>query len=72
VSLARWLHSGATSDAGVGVPTVDDENDWITWTEAEHAWLAEPDVAAGEIFLTVEEGAIRKLVVTFDRGVAWS
>jgi len=22
---------------------VDDENDWITWTEAEHAWLAEPD-----------------------------
>ncbi len=43
MSLARWLHSGATSDASVGVPTVDDENDRITWTEAEHAWLAEPD-----------------------------
>jgi len=22
---------------------VDDENDRITWTEAEHTWLAEPD-----------------------------
>jgi hypothetical protein len=39
--------------------------------EARYAWLAEPDVAAGEMFLTTEGGRIRKLVVTFDRGVAW-
>jgi len=39
--------------------------------EARYAWLAEPDVAAGEMFLTPEDGAIRKLVVTFDRGVTW-
>jgi drug/metabolite transporter (DMT)-like permease len=39
--------------------------------EARYAWLAEPDVAAGEMFLTPEDGAIRKLVVTFDRGVSW-
>jgi uncharacterized membrane protein len=39
--------------------------------EARYAWLAEPDVAAGEMFLTPENGAIRKLVVTFDRGVTW-
>jgi drug/metabolite transporter (DMT)-like permease len=40
--------------------------------EARYAWLAEPDVAAGEMFLTHENGAIRKLVVTFDRGIAWN
>jgi steroid Delta-isomerase len=40
--------------------------------EARYAWLAEPDVAAGEILLTAAGGEIRKLVVTFDRGVAWS
>lgn len=40
--------------------------------EARYAWLAEPDVAAGELLLTPEEGLIRELVVTFDRGVAWS
>ena len=40
--------------------------------EARYAWLAEPDVAAGELLLTPESGRIRKLVVTFDRGVAWS
>jgi hypothetical protein len=39
--------------------------------EARYAWLAEPDVAAGEMFLTTEGGKIRKLVVTFDRGVVW-
>jgi drug/metabolite transporter (DMT)-like permease len=39
--------------------------------EARYAWLAEPDVAAGEMFLTPEDGRIRKLVVTFDRGVTW-
>ena len=39
--------------------------------EARYAWLAEPDVPAGEMFLTPEDGLIRKLVVTFDRGVAW-
>jgi drug/metabolite transporter (DMT)-like permease len=39
--------------------------------EARYAWLAEPHVAAGEMFLTPENGAIRKLVVTFDRGVTW-
>ena len=40
--------------------------------EARYAWLAEPDVAAGELFLTPSGGEIRKLVVTFDRGVTWS
>ena len=39
--------------------------------EARYAWLADPDVAAGEMFLTSEGGSIRKLVVTFDRGVSW-
>jgi steroid delta-isomerase len=40
--------------------------------EARYAWLADPDVAAGEMFVTAEGGAIRKLVVTFDRGVTWN
>ena len=40
--------------------------------EARYAWLAEPDVPAGEMVLTHADGLIRKLVVTFDRGVAWS
>ena len=39
--------------------------------EARYAWLAEPDVAAVEMFLTPDDGVIRKLVVTFDRGVTW-
>ena len=39
--------------------------------EARYAWLADPDVPAGELLLTVESGLIRKLVVTFDRGVTW-
>jgi drug/metabolite transporter (DMT)-like permease len=39
--------------------------------EARYAWLAEPDVPAGEIYLTPGNGEIRKLVVTFDRGVTW-
>ena len=37
-----------------------------------YAWSGDPDVAAGEMFLTPEDGVIRKLVVTFDRGVTWS
>ena len=40
--------------------------------EARYAWLAEPDVAAGEMYLTPADGGIRKLVVTFDRGVTWN
>ncbi len=40
--------------------------------EARYAWLGEPDVAAGEMVLTHEDGLIRELVVSFDRGVAWS
>jgi steroid delta-isomerase len=40
--------------------------------EARYAWLAEPDVAAGELLLTRAGDRIGKLVVTFDRGVAWS
>ena len=40
--------------------------------EARYAWLAEPDVAAGEMLLTPKGERIRKLVVTFDRGVAWN
>jgi hypothetical protein len=40
--------------------------------EARYAWLAEPDVAAGEMYLTAgDDGLIRELVVTFDRGVTW-
>jgi len=40
-------------------------------TEARYAWLVEPDVAAGELLLSGEDGLIRKLVITFDRGVVW-
>ena len=40
-------------------------------TEARYAWLAEPHVAAGELLLAAEDGLIRKLVITFDRGVVW-
>jgi len=40
--------------------------------QARYAWLNEPDVAAGEMFLTPEDGTIRKLIVTFDRGVTWN
>jgi hypothetical protein len=39
--------------------------------QARYAWLSEPEVAAGEMFLTPDDGTIRKLVVTFDRGVSW-
>jgi hypothetical protein len=39
--------------------------------EARYAWLAEPGVAAGELLLAAEDGLIRKLVITFDRGVVW-
>jgi steroid delta-isomerase len=39
--------------------------------DARYAWLAEPDVSAGELLLTVNDGLIRKLVITFDRGVTW-
>jgi drug/metabolite transporter (DMT)-like permease len=39
--------------------------------EARYAWLAEPQVPAGELVLTPDDGSIRKLVVTFDRGVTW-
>jgi steroid Delta-isomerase len=49
-----------------------EERDREGRVEARYAWLAEPDVAAGEMLLTHEGGLIRKLVVTFDRGVAWS
>jgi steroid delta-isomerase len=40
--------------------------------EARYAWLAEPDVAAGELLLGTRDSRISKLVVTFERGVAWS
>jgi hypothetical protein len=40
--------------------------------EARYAWLAEPEVAAGEMLITADAGRIQKLVVTFDRGVEWS
>lgn len=40
--------------------------------DARYAWSAEPDVAAGEMLLTASGGRIKKLVVTFDRGIAWS
>jgi RimJ/RimL family protein N-acetyltransferase len=39
--------------------------------EARYAWRAEPDVAAGELLITAEDGLIRTLVITFDRAVAW-
>ena len=41
-------------------------------TEARYAWLAEPDVPAGELLLVAEDGLIHELVITFDRGVVWS
>ena len=56
----------------------DDELRLLEWregagaVEARYAWLAEPDVAAGELVLETRDGRISKLVVTFDRGVAWS
>ena len=40
--------------------------------DARYAWLAEPEVAAGEMLLSTDAGRIQKLVVTFDRGVEWS
>jgi RimJ/RimL family protein N-acetyltransferase len=40
--------------------------------DARYAWLAEPEVAAGEMLFTIGAGRIQKLVVTFDRGVEWS
>jgi hypothetical protein len=40
-------------------------------TEARYAWLSEPGVAAGELLLAAEDGLIRKLVITFDRGAVW-
>ena len=40
--------------------------------EARYAWLAEPEIPAGELVLTAEGGLIRRLLVTFDRGVEWS
>jgi steroid delta-isomerase len=40
--------------------------------EARYAWLAEPDVAAGELLVTSEGGLVRRLVVTFERDVRWS
>jgi len=40
--------------------------------DARYAWLAEPEVAAGEMLFTTDAGRIKKLVVTFDRGVEWS
>ncbi len=39
--------------------------------DARYAWLAEPELAAGEMLLTAAAGRISKLVVTFDRGVVW-
>jgi steroid Delta-isomerase len=48
-----------------------EERDADGSVDARYAWLAEPDVPAGELLLTVESGLIRKLVVTFDRGVTW-
>jgi steroid delta-isomerase len=44
----------------------------VDGVDALYAWLAEPEVAAGEMLLTTDAGRIRKLVVTFDRGVEWS
>jgi hypothetical protein len=39
--------------------------------DARYAWLSEPDVAAGELLVSVHKGRISKLVVTFDRDVSW-
>jgi steroid delta-isomerase len=39
--------------------------------EARYAWLAEPEIAAGEMVLVVKDGLIERLLVTFDRGVTW-
>jgi hypothetical protein len=39
--------------------------------DARYAWLSEPDVAAGELLLTVRDGRISRVVVTFERDVSW-
>jgi hypothetical protein len=49
-----------------------EERERADGVDARYAWLAEPDMAAGEMLLTTDGGRIRKLVVTFDRGVEWS
>src|SRR5215212_7640277 len=41
-----------------------EERDSEAGVDARYAWLADPDVAAGELLLTIESGLIRKLVVT--------
>ena len=33
--------------------------------------IESPDGLLAEMFLTADNGTIRKLVVTFDRGVTW-
>src|SRR5262245_33770763 len=40
--------------------------------EARYAWRSDPDDASGEMFLTPQDGSIRTLVITFDRGVSWN
>jgi steroid delta-isomerase len=49
-----------------------EERDRADGVDARYAWLAQPEVAAGEMLITADVGRIQKLVVTFDRGVAWS
>jgi hypothetical protein len=35
--------------------------------EGTYAWASEPEVAAGQIFLTERDGEIARLVIRYDR-----
>jgi steroid delta-isomerase len=51
-------------DDELDVLDVRDEGDTII---AAYAWRREPDVRAGELRLTVDDGRITRLVVTFEQ-----
>ena len=77
IAVGPFLGRGAIAEAYRTQPPDDElrvleHRELEGRTEARYAWIAEPDLAAGELLLTVEAGLIRKLVITFDRGVAWS
>ncbi len=77
VPVGPFLGRGAIEEAYRAQPPDDElrileQREREGRVEARYAWLAEPDVAAGEILLTREGDHIRRLVVTFDRGVTWS
>ena len=76
VSVGRFHGRDAIAEAYRAQPPDDElrvleQREREGRAEARYAWLAEPDVAAGELLLAAEDGLIRQLVITFDRGVVW-